>query len=229
MRQSVAAFVRHGDYRQLPGTPSAHQPFGLTLEGRDQVKNGARELLDTVARHGWRIVPVIDSSRMLRAWQTAEIYASACAAETIESFDALAERGLGCAANLSVTQIEDILREDPRFDAPPPNWKADSDYRLPLQGAESLLEAGRRVAGHVEERMAELVDAGDGGTVKLFIGHGAAFRHAAFHLGVLELERIARISMYHGRAVYLARDMDGRWNHLDGEWKERPANRNAMD
>jgi len=229
MGQSVAAFVRHGDYRQLPDTPSAHQPFGLTQEGRDQAKIGARELLDMVVRHGWHIVSVIDSSRMLRAWQTAEIYASACAAETIESFDALAERGLGCAANLSVAQIEAILREDRRFDTPPSNWKADSDYRLPLQGAESLLEAGHRVAGHVDERMAELIDTGDGGTVKLFIGHGAAFRHAAFHLGVLELERIARLSMYHGRAVYLARDMDGRWSHFDGEWKERRASRDAMD
>lgn len=229
MGPSVAAFVRHADYMQIPGVPSAHQPYGLTQAGCVQAKRGARELLDTASKHGWQIAPVIDSSRMLRSWQTAEIFARECAVEIIESFDALAERGLGCAANLTVAQIEDILREDPRYDVPPFNWKADSHYRLPLQGTESLLEAGRRVADHVEERMANLVDPGNAETVKVFIGHGAAFRHAAFHLGVLESDRIALLSMYHGRPVFLGREPGGRWRHLDGEWKVRLENSDAMD
>jgi len=227
MAGTIAALVRHGDYHQIAGAPSAHQPFALTDEGRRQAEAGARELVERCAAKGWSISKSIDSSQMLRAWQTAEILAKHVAGAEIESFDALAERGLGCAANLTVPEIEKVLEQDPRFAAPPPNWKADSHYRLPLQGAESLMEAGQRVAGHIATRMDP--GASSTGSVKIFVGHGAAFRHAAFHMGALAFERIAELSMFHGRPVLLMECDDGTWQHVAGEWKVRAKGTVARD
>jgi 2,3-bisphosphoglycerate-dependent phosphoglycerate mutase len=221
MSAKIAALVRHGDYHQLADVPSAQQPFALTDAGRGQAERGAAELMEVINERDWLAYPGIDCSNMLRAWQTAQIIAGVCGAKSVTSFDALAERGLGCAANLTITQIKNILHDDPRHPPPPRNWKADSRYRLPLQGAESLIEAGRRVADHVERSMAELDDAGGSGTVRVFVGHGGAFRHAAFHLGVLELDRVAELSMHHGRPVVLECGTDGHWRHIAGDWKLR--------
>jgi len=221
MHGHIAALVRHGDYHQLADVPSAQQPFALTDKGLAQAQKGAAELMEIITAHNWSMYPGIDSSNMLRAWQTAQIFAQVCGAKSVTSFDSLAERGLGCAANLTLTQIENILRDDPRYPSPPRNWKADSHYRLPLQGAESLLEAGRRVADHIERRMAELTVTGGSGKVGVFLGHGAAFRHAAFHLGALELDHVADLSMHHARPLFLESGADGRWRHVAGEWKLR--------
>jgi len=217
MSGHIAALVRHGDYHQLADVPSAQQPFALTDEGRTQAQKGAKELIEIITAHSWSMYPDIDSSNMLRAWQTAQIFAQVCGAKSVTSFDSLAERGLGCAANLTLAQIESILHDDPRYPPPPLDWKADSHYRLPLQGAESLIEAGRRVADHVEQRMAALAN----GEVGVFVGHGAAFRYAAFHLGALELERVAALSMHHGRPLLLESGANGRWRHVAGDWKLR--------
>jgi 2,3-bisphosphoglycerate-dependent phosphoglycerate mutase len=139
----------------------------------------------------------------------------------IEEFDALAERSLGAACNLSIRQIESTLLADPRFELLPPDWKSNSHFRLPLQGAESLMEAGDRVARHLESRLEELQAVVDRDTLKLFVGHGAAFRHAAYRLGVLDFEQIADLSMHHCRPVFLERRQAGDWRHLTGEWKVR--------
>ena len=82
--------------------PSAHQPFALTDEGCAQAKMGAAELVEIITAHAWSMYPDIDSSNMLRAWQTAQIVAQACGAKSVTSFDSLAERGMGCAANLTL-------------------------------------------------------------------------------------------------------------------------------
>lgn len=226
MARVIAAIIRHGDYHQLPDTPSAHQPFPLNADGEQHARDAAGDILETCERNGWEPVPAIDCSHMLRAWQTAHIIAGRIAdtmpsQPVLESHDALAERGVGCAANLTTEQIRKVLREDPRFSEPPADWKSDSQYRLPLQGAESLLDAGERVAGYLVRRMKELGDETPGDRLKLFVGHGAAFRHAAFHLGVLEFSRIARLSMHHGRPVYLEYLPGGSWRHIGGDWKIR--------
>jgi len=140
----------------------------------------------------------------------------------VEGHDALAERGLGSAANLTVGQIEDIIATDPRFSPMPPDWKSNSRYRLPLQGAESLIEAGARVAGHIRQRVEHLAAQVSVDTVQVFVGHGAAFRHAAFHLGSLAFDDIRRLSMHHARPVYLLAAQAGMpWQHIAGEWKMR--------
>ncbi len=230
----IAALIRHGEYAQLANTPSAHQPFALVAEGRQQALVGADELAAVIRQEGWSLDTVIDSSSLLRSWQTARLIndrltALGLHASAVESFDALAERGLGSAANLTLEQIEAVIRDDPRFPQPPVNWKATSDYRLPLPGAESLLEAGERVAAHITARMQALRSGTETSIVKLFVGHGAAFRHAALRLGVLQFEQIAQLSMYHARPIFVEYLPDGSWRHGRGEWKVRGADSRSLD
>jgi 2,3-bisphosphoglycerate-dependent phosphoglycerate mutase len=183
---------------------------------------------------GWSLHPVIDSSRLLRGWQTAEVICrtleeQGSEALAIEQFDALAERSLGSANNLNRRQIEAVIKADPRFDPLPDDWKTNSRFRLPLQGAESLMQAGQRVAAHLDQRLAALQQEVKRDTVKLFVGHGAAFRHAAHQLGVLGFEEIAKLSMHHCRPVFLEREFAGAWIHLTGEWKVRGADEPVTD
>ncbi len=228
MARVIAALIRHADYQQLVDTPSAHQPFPLTREGEAQARNAAPVLAQLADENGWTISPAIDSSQLLRAWQTAAIIADGLAghlAQTarLHGFDELAERGLGSANNLTIEQIEKVIRLDPRFDALPADWKSNSRFRLPLQGAESLLQAGERVAAHLVRRMDALAQDATVDTLKLFVGHGAAFRHAAFALGVLNHEQIAQLSMHHARPVCLEYLPGGQWRHVAGDWKVRAA------
>jgi broad specificity phosphatase PhoE len=219
--------MRHGRYAQPPGVPSAHLPHPLIEAGRADARLGAELVMKAAAMHGWQIHPVVDASSLLRAWETAHIAAECLSRAqqgvpfSVEEHAELVERGLGSAANLRVEEIEAIVCRDPRLSPLPPDWKADSSFRLPLLGAETLIEAGERVASHLERRLAVLpADAGPA-TVQLFVGHGAAFRHAAAALGVLPLRALQGLSMHHCRPVFLERLADGRWVHLAGRWKQR--------
>lgn len=227
MPRTIAALIRHGDYHQLPETPSAHQPFPLTAEGFDQAGSAARAFAALLSAMSWTPAQTIHSSNMQRAWQTAGIFMDVLIRSQtrpdlrVQGFDALAERGLGCAANLSIKAIEDMLEQDPRYGKPPPDWKSNSHYRLPLQGAESLMQAGQRVAAHLRQTMQDLVPVCDVDTVQLFVGHGAAFRHAACELGVLSFGQLARLSMYHAKPVLIEYLPTGEWHHIGGDWKVR--------
>src|SRR5688572_12647273 len=133
MVKRVLAWIRHGEYAQPPGVPSAHLPYGLTSRGRDQAVAAARAVWDFARERQLELDPVLDCSRLRRAWETAALLAEELArlggpALQVEEFEALAERGLGAAANLTVDQIEAVLVSDPRFSAPPPGWKRDPDY-----------------------------------------------------------------------------------------------------
>ena len=229
----IAAIIRHGDYHQMQDAPSAHQPYPLNADGENHACEAAVIIDATLQQHNWSLCPEIDCSHMLRGWQTADIIADRLSTRVaqqlrLQSFDELAERSVGCAANLTTGAIREIIKNDPRYRELPQDWKSNSEYCLPLQGAESLLEAGERVAGHLLQRMSGLPDEGVD-TLKLFVGHGAAFRHAAFHLGVLEYDQIARLSMYHGRPVLLEFPGDGSCMHIEGEWKVRSASSPYID
>ncbi|SDG00377.1 2,3-bisphosphoglycerate-dependent phosphoglycerate mutase [Onishia taeanensis] len=221
----LAALVRHGDYHQLADTPSAHQPFPLRSVGREQATRAGCELRDMIGTLGCELATQIDSSNLLRAWQTASLMQSVLEegrhGVAVEGFDDLAERGLGSAANLSAAQIEAIIAEDPRFPCLPANWKSDSHFRLPLQGAESLMEAGERVASHLTAQMQALARHSEADVLKVFVGHGAAFRHAAYRLGVLAFDEIAQLSMHHARPVVLEYHQVEGWRHIAGAWKVR--------
>jgi 2,3-bisphosphoglycerate-dependent phosphoglycerate mutase len=233
MTDRYAILLRHGAYHQKPDTPSALQPFPLTEAGMAQARDAGRALAGLVGEHGWRVAPEIFCSRQQRAWQTATLLARSLAEVTglqmtITEDEALAERSVGAFANLSLGEIEEVLGQDPRHAAPPDDWKANSHYRLPVQGAESLMEAGERVARFLTASIDAL--AGDGtADAQVFVGHGAAFRHAAHHLGVLAFDDIRKLSMHHATPVVLKVAADGSWSHFIGAWKERPAKDIALD
>lgn len=232
----IAALMRHGDYRQPKGVPSALLPHPLTELGRGQAQKAGRELAERARAEGFDVHPVIDTSPLQRAWQTGRLVAEELGEALggtfdVEEFPALAERSMGAMANLSVAQIEAILAEDPRYERPPEGWKGTSHFRLPFMGAESLYEAGERVAAHVRERVAALAGSGRGDRplLKLFVGHGGAIRHGAHHLGVLDLDRIPGLSMYHCSTVSLE-SADGReFRHVAGQWKIRKPHTAQLD
>ncbi len=118
-----------------------------------------------------------------------------------------------------------MLETDPRFEAPPPGWKSDSDYCLPLEGAESLMMAGKRVADHLTRSVTDKAP----GTLTLFFGHGASFRHAAHLLGVLNRDEIARFSMHHAQPLQICHNPDGTWAHSGGTWKIRRQKDRSLD
>ncbi|MEM9635337.1 MAG: histidine phosphatase family protein [Pseudomonadota bacterium] len=229
MNGPQAALIRHGAYHQLPDVPSALQPFALTAEGEAQAHACGEDLAALVANEGLTPDPVVYCSCQLRAWQTAHI---ACDVLTshghtveIRQTTALAERSLGSAANLTVNEIEAVLNADPRFASPPPGWKSDSNYCLPLQGAESLMMAGKRVAQHLRQSIAGK----SSGSLTLNFGHGASFRHAAHLLGILSCEDIARYSMHHAHPLQIRHNPDGTWAHSGGAWKIRQSKEKVLD
>lgn len=227
--RTIAALIRHADYQQRPDTPSAHQPYALTNAGEEQAAHAATVVSALADDEQWTIDAVIDSSHMLRAWQTARIMASQLdGVEQVESFEALAERSVGAVANLTMAEIAALVADDPRYANLPDNWKSDSEFRLPFQGAESLLQAGTRVADHLRKRMQELADTVTHDTLKLFIAHGASIRHAALELGVLSRDQVAALSMFHAQPIYLEY-IDGSWIHNGGEWKVRRTGDTGLD
>jgi broad specificity phosphatase PhoE len=223
MVRRVLAWIRHGEYAQPPGVPSAHLPYGLTPRGREQARAAAHQVFRFAREHGLEIDSTIDTSRLRRAWETAHLLSDelerlGAPRASLAQFDELAERTLGAAANLTVDEIEAVLASDPRFEVPPRGWKRDPAYVLPLIGAESLEQAGRRVAQHVLARMREASG------LKLFVGHGGAFRHAARELGVLSPAQVAELSMLHGDPIYFEYRADGGTagvSHVAGQWRRR--------
>jgi len=231
MAKVIAALIRHGDYQQLADTPSAHQPFPLTEKGFFQANALAALIEEQCTQLNCRVNPVIASSRLLRAWQTANTLAKSLnsANYSVQEYTDLAERGVGTAANLSVQQIADIVLQDPRFEDLPKGWKSDSHFCLPFQGAESLLDAGRRVANLLHAEMQALQQQSQTNQIKVFVGHGAAFRHAAHHLGVLQYEQIAQLSMFHCQPIFIEYHAKNSWKHIAGEWKVRSAHSQFTD
>lgn len=216
MTGPIIALLRHADYQQPGNVPSAWLPYALNEEGVEQAVRAAEPIKAFINENGLTPNPVIDSSYMLRAWQTADILAKRLGlTEIVEHFD-LAERSVGAVANLTTMEIESLLEADPRYEAPPDGWKSSTDYRLPFQGAESLNDAGIRVAGHVTAAES----AGTEGQLKIIVGHGASIRHAAMHLGILTRENVGSVSMYHARPVFI-RKIGDHWNHIAGDWKPR--------
>lgn len=223
------ALVRHGDYHQRAGVPSARQPFALTEKGLVQARACGTELSELAAQQDLEIASAIHCSRQLRAWQTAVTIGDTLRAQghhigTPVETSALAERGLGSAANLTVAEIETVLDADPRYPPPPLGWKSDSDYCLPLEGAESLMQAGERVAAHLRNMANKKAR-----TLNIVVGHGASIRHACHHLGILTRDEIAQFSMFHARPLLICYSGHDRWRHLAGEWKVRMPKEDPID
>ncbi|MEP0233121.1 histidine phosphatase family protein [Roseibium sp.] len=233
MTRRLAILVRHGDYEQRPETPSALQPFPLTEKGKSQAHAAGVEIAALCKTGNWKLSPVISCSRQLRAWQTAETLAQSLKSElnlpaVVEESEGLAERSVGALANLTIEEIEAVIAADPRHKPLPYGWKSRSDYKLPFQGAESLQEAGQRVTDYLVSQMTLLQESA-ATVAKIFVGHGASFRHAAHRLGVIEFDDIAQLSMHHARPIVLEANDKMSWRQVHGEWKNRYPDEPATD
>jgi 2,3-bisphosphoglycerate-dependent phosphoglycerate mutase len=231
-QRSCIAILRHGDYEQPPNVPSAHLPHPLTKTGDQQSRVGAQKILQWIKEHGYVLDPTIHCSSLLRAYQTASNITEVMEVAGHDVFnilehDDLSERCVGAGANLTVSEIEAILDRDPRYQKPAPGWKSNSWFRLPFQGAESLMESGLRVAHHLQRTAADL----DHGPkrLKIIVGHGASIRHAALCLGLLKSSDIPKLSMHHAEPLFISRSPTGQWEHWGGEWKIRKPKDKAMD
>lgn len=225
-----AALIRHGDYHQRGGAPSALQPFPLTSDGMGQTIICAQIIHQMLRRHDLTTAPIIQCSPQLRAWQTADGIATHLRKlghhiDDLYQTPALSERSVGTLANLTVAEIEAVLENDPRHHAPPKGWKSDSAYCLPYPGAESLTQAGARVAAHIQDTLTTTPS----DILQLFIGHGASFRHGAHHLGILTQKEIAQLSMHHAQPLLIRYNRHGIWEHFDGSWKVRPVYEDVAD
>lgn len=228
---SYIAILRHGDYDQPEGVPSALLPHPLTAKGRRQSQGAVVSLKAMLKDYNLTIHPTIDTSPSLRAWETASIIGEGLASigETtplIEEIEDLTERSLGAMANLTIDQIEDIMDKDPRYHVPAEGWKSNSWYRLPYKGSESLMESGIRVASHLQN---VAIETKGSGYLKIIVGHGASFRHAALCLGLLKPSEIPALSMHHASPILLARSVEGKWSRVKGEWKVRLPLSEGMD
>lgn len=221
MADNVFALIRHGDYHQPKGVPSALLPYALNEAGIQQSRSAVDGLSAYAKQAGLVVDPQIHCSKQQRAWQTASIIADGLEGSyQVTEFPELSERSVGAAANLTVAEIEQLLIDDPRYESAPDGWKSDSKYRLPLQGAESLVEAGERVAGHIQSIARDLRDRGDVPCLKIIVGHGASIRHACASLNILDLNMVKSISMFHASPVYISEE-SGSWQVVGGEWKQR--------
>ena len=222
----VLALTRHGSYEQPPSVPSAHLPHPLTTVGEQQVHGLIESVLSFCRTASCTLEPVIETSSLLRAWQTASIAARRLTNDfgfesSVSEIDALAERSLGAAANLTVQAIADVVAKDPRYPDLPSHWKTQREYRLPFIGAESLREAGERVARHLIVLAHGIARDSKRDSVKLVVGHGASIRHAAVTLGVLDPARASQLSMHHCQPVFWEWVDNTCFRHIAGEWKER--------
>ena len=234
MSAVYAILVRHGDYLQQTDTPSAHQPHPLSALGCEQATQAATQLAQWLDQENWRLCPQLHSSTLLRAWQTASLMQKQLALlghrTTVQQYDALCERSVGALANLSSAEIARTLAQDPRCPTLPPNWKSDAHFRLPVPGAESLQQAGARVAQHLRETMRAVLQQHGENHVQVFVGHGASIRHAAQALGVLHPGDIPKLSMHHASLICLKwSPASDRWSHHRGDWKIRPGHESVTD
>lgn len=224
-RRVILGVLRHGDYHQPAGTPSAHLPYALNGDGLQQSADAVPKIADFAKENGLRIHSSVATSVLLRAWQTGRLIADGfreCQDEEmhVESYEELAERSVGAAANLTIKQIEKIVADDPRYEELPKGWKRMSDFKLPFIGAESLRDAGHRLARFFTATAQELQQS-DHDVLKLIVSHGGAIRHAAQTLQILSDDQVHRLSMFHAEPLFWSYSQDGQFTHVGGEWKVR--------
>jgi len=222
----VAAFVRHGHFDRPEGVASAHSLFPLSATGREQARNAADPILECCEELGLEIDPRIEASQLLRSWETANLIAEALASRTGQRFHVVArnelvERGLGSCANMTFDRIHEMLAADPRLAPLPEGWRRMPEFRLPVQGAESLMQAGARTATRVATSL-ESIRAEDARDVmRLFVAHSGCLRHAAVQLGALDVRVVAGLSMDFAQSVYVEKLPNGDWVHVAGQFKKR--------
>lgn len=178
-------------------------------------------LIELAREQDVAIDETIEASSLLRATETAGLIAEQLEHRLGRSFrveerDEMLERGLGSCANLRFEEIEALLAQDPRLDALPRGWRRISHFRLPVPGAESLIEAGARTADRIDESLAALDTPDD--RLRIFVAHSGCLRHAAVARDLLTPERAMTLSMDFVQTILVERAAFGRWRHVAGEW-----------
>lgn len=221
----VAVLVRHGHFARPEGTASAHSLFPLSDEGRGQASRAAAPILEMCADLALEIDPRIEASQLLRAWETANRISASLATRTGKNFhvvqrDELIERGLGSAANMRFEQLEELISADPRIGSLPEGWRRMPEFRLPVQGAESLMQAGSRVAARISASLEGIPDEDPRDVARIFVAHSGCLRHAAVVLGALDVRTVPELSMDFTQAVMIERLPNGDWIHIAGQFRK---------
>ncbi len=225
----VAAFVRHGHFDRPDRRASAHSLYSLSSEGRLQAERAAEPILEMCQDLELEIDSRIETSQLLRAWETANLLGAALtdrlAKESGQRFhviqrDELIERGLGSAANLTFEEIHELLAADPRLGPLPDGWRRMPEYRLPVQGAESLMQAGARVASRVATSIDSISDEDPRDVVRIFVAHSGCLRHAAVALGALDVRTVPLLSMDFAQTVMIEKLPNGDWIHISGQFRK---------
>ncbi|WP_111979216.1 histidine phosphatase family protein [Algibacillus agarilyticus] len=206
MAAIYALFICHTESDLLPNAPEGQQPFSLTHNGVRSAKQLVKKVDSLSEQLNCRIAHYIDSSQTLAAWQTADAIAEILSLNhgheyKTDAFDALSNASLGALANLSFDDIEDVVRHDPRFPALPDDWRINGCYRLPVQGAESPMDAGKRLIKHVHQRLTALAETAEQATIKIFVSHDKVLRHAMCELGLLKQPDIHNVKFLPGNLL----------------------------
>jgi len=221
----VAAFIRHGHFDRPEGTASAHSLFPLSALGREQATAAAETIAAMCADHALEIDSRIEASQLLRAWETANLLSEGLSERTGQNLhviqrDELIERGLGSGANMTFERIGEMIAADPRIGPLPEGWRRIPEFRLPVQGAESLMQAGARVAGRVAASIESIPEDDPRDLVRLFVAHSGCLRHAAVVLGAIDVRNVPGLSMDFLQAVLVEQKPSGEWIHLAGEFQK---------
>ena len=221
----VAVFVRHGHFERPDETASAHSLLPLSETGHAQAAAAVGKIAARCANQGLEIDKRIEASQLLRAWQTANVLAEGLSERTgtphhVIQRDEMIERGLGSAANLTFTRIRELVEADPRLGSLPEGWRRMPEYRLPLPGAESLMDAGKRAAARIAHSIESMPEDDPRDLARLFVAHSGCLRHAAVVLGAIDVRRVASLSMDFVQAVMIERFPDGSWRVVDGDFEK---------
>ena len=222
----IAGLVRHGHFERPDGVASAHSLFPLSELGRDQARQAADPILEYCEELGLELDPRIESSQLLRAWETANLIAKALSERTGQRFhvqqrDEMIERGLGSAANLTFDKIQAMLAADPRLGALPRGWRRMPEFRLPVQGAESLMQAGARTAARIATSLNSIPANDSRDLMRLFVAHSGCLRHAAVVLGAIDVRVVPGLSMDFAQSILIEKLSGGDWVHIAGQFRKQ--------
>ena len=110
---------------------------------------------------------------------------------------------------------------DPRIGALPEGWRRLPEFRLPVQGAESLMQAGARAASCIAQSLESIPEDDPRDVLRLFVAHSGCLRHAAVALGAIDVRVVPQLSMDFAQAVYVERLPNGDWVHVAGRFKKQ--------
>jgi 2,3-bisphosphoglycerate-dependent phosphoglycerate mutase len=222
----IAGLIRHGHFDRPDDVASAHSLFPLSEHGRDQARHAADPILEFCDELGLELDPRIEASQLLRAWETANLIATSLATRTGKRFhvlqrDELVERSLGSCANMTFDSIRAMLAEDPRLGLLPDGWRRMPEFRLPVQGAESLMQAGARTATRIATSLDSIPAEDPRDLMRLFVAHSGCLRHAVVQLGALDVRVVSGLSMGFTQAALLEKLPNGDWVHIAGQFRKQ--------